>query len=95
MIRWQVLFVTAYQTLSLLTSYQIILVITRGGPFWASTVWSLYSYKLAFDAYVGTYQFGYAAALSTILVVIGIVFSVFYLRVFKMKEMVVEPKIEV
>jgi inositol-phosphate transport system permease protein len=95
MIRWQVLFVTAYQTLSLLTSYEIILVITRGGPFYATTVWSLYTYKIAFDSYVGTYKFGYAAALSTILVLIGIVASIFYWRTFKFKQMMQEPKIEV
>jgi inositol-phosphate transport system permease protein len=95
LIRWPLLFITAYQTLSLLTSYEYILIITSGGPFFSSSVWSLYAYKLAFDAYSGTYAYGYGAALSTILVVIGIIASVAYWRLFKFKEMMAEPKIEV
>src|SRR5690606_22884560 len=31
LIRWPLLFVTAYQTLSLLTSYEYILILTEGG----------------------------------------------------------------
>ncbi|MFQ5793518.1 MAG: carbohydrate ABC transporter permease [Candidatus Bipolaricaulia bacterium] len=95
LIRWPLLFITAYQTLSLLTSFEYILIITSGGPFFASSVWSLYAYKLAFDAYSGTYAYGYGAALATILVVIGIIASVVYWRIFKFKEMMAEPKIEV
>ena len=95
LIRWPLLFITAYQTLSLLTSYESILIITGGGPFFSSSVWSLYTYKLAFDSYSGTYAYGYGAALSTILVVNGIVASVVYWRVFKFNEMMAEPKIEV
>jgi len=95
LIRWPLLFITAYQTLSLLTSYEIILVITNGGPFFASTVWSLYTYKLAFDTYSGTYAYGYGASLATILVIIGIIASIIYWRIFKFREMMAEPKIEV
>ena len=95
MIRWPLMFITAYQTLSLLTSYEYILLITDGGPFYASTVWSLYSYKMAFDVYAGTYAYGYGAALSFILVLIGIIASLVYWRLFKLKQLIVEPKIEV
>jgi len=95
LIRWPLMFITAYQTLSLLTSYESILVITKGGPFFASTNWSLYAYKAAFDVYSGTYAYGYGAALATILVIIGIIFSIAYWRIFKFKEMMSEPKIEV
>jgi len=95
MIRWPVAFITAYQTLSLLTSYQYILLITEGGPYFKSTVWSLYSYKVAFSSYAGTYEFGYGAALATVLVIVGIIASIFYWRIFKFKEMMEEPKIDV
>lgn len=95
MIRWPILFITAYQTLSLLTSYEYILLITRGGPFYASEVWALYSYDVAFSTYSGTFQFGYGAALATILVVIGIITSVVYWRIFRFRELMVTPQIEV
>lgn len=95
LIRWPFLFVTAYQTLSLLTSYEYILLITQGGPYYASEVWSLYSYDKAFSSFAGTFEFGYAAAMATILVIIGIVASVIYWRLFKFKEMITEPPIEI
>lgn len=95
LIRWPLLFVTAYQTLSLLTSYEYILIITEGGPYFATTVWSLYAYNLAFGGYFANYQFGYGAALSIVLVMLGTVASIVYWRVFRFREMMVEPKIEV
>lgn len=95
LIRWPLLFVTAYQTLSLLTSYEYILIITEGGPYFATTVWSLYAYNLAFGGYFANYEFGYGAALSIILVLLGTVASIVYWRVFRFREMMAEPKIEV
>jgi inositol-phosphate transport system permease protein len=95
MIRWPLLFITAYQTLSLLTSYEYILLITRGGPFYASEVWSLYAYDVAFSTYSGTFQFGYGAALATVLVIIGIVASVVYWRGFRFHGLMETPRIEV
>ena len=95
MIRWPLLFVTAYQTLSLLTSYEYILLITKGGPFYASEVWSLYAYDVAFSTYSGTFQFGYGAALATILVIIGVGASVVYWRLFRFHELMETPRIEV
>jgi len=47
MIKWPLLFVTAYQTLSLLTSFEYILILTDGGPgLYTTEVWSLYSYHV-------------------------------------------------
>ena len=96
MIKWPLLFVTAYQTLSLLTSFEYILILTDGGPgLYTTEVWSLYSYHVAFKSYGGTVEIGYGAALATVLVLIGIVLSIIYWRVFKFEEMMLEPKIEV
>ncbi|MCL0065410.1 sugar ABC transporter permease [Dehalococcoidia bacterium] len=94
-IRWPLLFVTAFQTLSLLTSFEYILIVTRGGPFFASTVWSLYSYNLAFGGYFAPFQFGYGSAMALVLVAIGIGASLFYWRVFRFRSMITEPRIEV
>ncbi len=96
LLRWPILFVTAYQTLSLLTSFEYILLLTSGGPgFYTTTVWSLHAYKLALSNYFGNVQFGLGAAMAAVLVVIGIVVSLFYLRIFNFKALVAEPKVEV
>ncbi len=96
MLKWPILFVTAYQTLSLLTSFEYILLLTQGGPgFYTTTVWSLHAYNLALSNYFGNVQFGLGAAMAAVLVVIGIVVSVIYLRIFNFKALVAEPKVEV
>lgn len=96
LLQWPILFVTAYQTLSLLTSFEYILLLTDGGPgFFTTTVWSLHAYKLALSNYFGNVQFGLGAAMAAILVVIGIVVSMAYLRIFNFRSLVAEPKIEV
>ncbi len=96
MIRWPILFVTTYQTLSLLASFEYILLLTNGGPgFYTTETWSLYAYHRALSNYFGNVQFGLGAALAAILVIIGIIAAIVYLRVFRFNEMVAEPKIEV
>ncbi|RLE60717.1 MAG: sugar ABC transporter permease [Thermoprotei archaeon] len=97
LIKWPVMFVTAYQTLSLLTSYEYILLVTDGGPgLYTTEVWALYSYHMAFQIYGGgSAQYGYGAALSAILVIIGLILSTIYWKVFRMGELMIEPKIEV
>ncbi len=96
LLRWPILFVTAYQTLSLLTSFEYILLLTNGGPgFYTTTVWSLHAYQLALSNYFGNVQFGLGAAMAAVLVVIGVVVTSFYLRLFNFRALVGEPKIEV
>lgn len=96
MLRWPILFVTAYQTLSLLTSFEYILLLTQGGPgFYTTTVWALHAYQLALSNYFGNVRFGLGAAMAALLVVIGILVSLLYLRIFNFKDLVTEPKIEV
>ncbi len=95
MIKWPILFVTAYQTLSLLTSYEQILLFTDGGPGYTTEVWALYSFHKAFAEYAGAFEFGYGAALAVILVIIGLIASVTYYKVFRFRELMLESKIEV
>jgi inositol-phosphate transport system permease protein len=96
LIRWPLLFVVAYQTLSLLTSFEQILLLTNGGPgFYTTEVWALFAYHTALSNYYGNTEFGFGSALAAVLVVIGIIASIVYLRVFRFNQMVAEPKIEV
>ncbi len=95
LIKWPLLFVTTYQTLSLLASFEYILLLTNGGPgLYRTEVWSLTAYHRALQTYFGNNQWGYGAAWGFVLVVIGIVFSIIYLRVFRFNELVQEPKID-
>lgn len=96
LIRWPLLFVTTYQTLSLLTSFEYILLLTEGGPgLFTTEVWALTAYKRALKTYFGHNQWGYGAAWGVILVIIGIAAAIVYLRVFQFNELVEEPKIDV
>lgn len=93
-LRWPILFITSYQTLSLLTSFEYILLATDGGPGGATEVWALATYLKALSNYGGALQYGYGAALSLVLVVIGITLSLFYLKLFDFKNLTAPPKIE-
>ncbi|MGK6314251.1 carbohydrate ABC transporter permease [Neorhizobium sp. DT-125] len=92
--RWPILFVTSYQTLSLLSSYQEIWLTTNGGPGSTTTVWALEAFKTALNNYTGNLQYGLGAAMALILVTVGLVLSVVYLRLFRFDDMMSKPRIE-
>ncbi|MEZ5670151.1 MAG: sugar ABC transporter permease [Alphaproteobacteria bacterium] len=90
-LRWPISFITIYQTLSLLVSFEYILLLTKGGPFYATTVYALYIYRRAFESG----QYAYGAALALFLIVIGIVLALLGWRFFDMKKLLQNPRIEV
>lgn len=95
LLRWPLLFVVTYQTLSLLTSFEQILLLTDGGPgIYRTEVWALTAYHRALSNYFGNTQWGYGAAFAVVLVVIGVVMATIYMRVFRFRELVAEPRIE-
>ena len=89
-IRWQLSFVTLYQALSLLVSFEYIWLITDGGPFFDTTVYALYVYKRAFESG----QYAYGAALAFGLVLIGIATALLLWRFFDMRTLLQKPRIE-
>ncbi|MGH2820104.1 MAG: carbohydrate ABC transporter permease [Actinomycetota bacterium] len=91
-LKWPLLFVTTYQTLSLLTTFEYIFAMT-GGNF-GTTVWSLWAYETAFSSYFGNFQYGFGAALAVLLVLVGVVASFVYMRFFRFRELVTRPRIE-
>ncbi|MBI1243712.1 MAG: ABC transporter permease subunit [Alphaproteobacteria bacterium] len=90
-IRWQLSFVTIYQALALLVSFEYIWLITNGGPFYDTTVYALYVYRRAFE----NGQYAYGAALSLGLVAVGTIVSLVLWRFFDMKALLQRPRIEV
>jgi len=92
---WPILFITTYQTLSLMTSFEYILLLTDGGPgFFTTEVWALNAYHTALSNYFGNLRYGFGATLAVVLVVVGIAMSLLYLRLFDFKKLVAEPQIE-
>jgi len=90
-IRWPLSFITVYQTLSLMVSFEYIWLITNGGPFYDTTVYALYVYKRAFE----NGQYAYGAALSLVLVALGIAAAMLMWRFMDMKRLLQQPRIEV
>ncbi len=90
-LRWPISFVTIFQTLSLMVSFEYILLLTRGGPFNATTVYALYVYRRAFEAG----QYAYGAALALFLIVLGILVALTGWRFFDMQKLLQRPRIEV
>ena len=93
-LRFPILFITSYQTLSLMTSFEYILLATEGGPGGATEVWALSTYFKALNNYAGALEYGYGAALALVLVVVGVVLSILYLKLFDFKTLTAPPKIE-
>jgi len=90
-LRWPISYMTIHQTLSLLVSFEYILLITGGGPFFDTTVFSLYAYRRAFE----NGQYAYGAALSLILIVIGVIAALVLWRLMDMRRLLQTPRIEV
>ena len=95
-LKWPLLFVTSYQTLSLLVSFEYILLLTGGGPgLFETEVWALTSYNRAIGSYFGANLWAQGAAWGVVLVALGTILSFIYLRVFRFRELVHEPPIEI
>lgn len=93
-LRWPILFVTCYQSLSLLSSYEQIWLTTNGGPGNTTNVWALEAFRVALSNYTGNLQYGLGAAMALGLVVAGLILSIAFLRFFRFQELVEKPKIE-
>ena len=91
-IKWPLMFVTTFQTLSLITSFEQIMILTDGS--YGTEVWSLWAYHKGLNNYFGQFQWGFGMALAGILVIISIGFCIAYLKFFKFSDMIQEPKIE-
>ncbi|RLI25371.1 sugar ABC transporter permease [Candidatus Bathyarchaeota archaeon] len=95
LLKWPIFFVTSWQCLSLISSYEHILALWAGGAGVARAaeveVWALYAYSKAFYAS----EYGYGAALSIFLVAIGLIFIFIFFRVFGFERMMQPSKVEV
>ncbi len=70
------------RTMDLLRVFDQVFILTEGGPGFATETISLYIYRTAFRFS----NFGYAAAMSFVLLIITNIISVFYIRVLQTRE---------
>lgn len=91
LLKWPILTMTAWHLMSFLNSYVYIMLITGGGPYYATEVWSLYAYHAAFDRY----KYGYGASLTSLLVIVNLGLLLLVLRAFGMRRLLARGKIEV
>jgi inositol-phosphate transport system permease protein len=96
LLKWPILFFFTYQSMSLLASYEYILLTTNGGPgLYGTEVWSLWAFHTALNSYFGNLQIGLGAAMAAILVLMGLVVSFVLLRLFRFGDLVSDPRIEI
>ena len=67
-------------------NFDLVYVLTTGGPAHATEVLATQIYQHAFDVY----RFGYASVLAVILVVVALIFSVFYIKITGYRKEVIE-----
>lgn len=63
--------------IGLVNNPDVLLILTQGGPGNSTQVLSLYAFRVAYSKF----DFGYAAALSTVMMVLLLVFTIVYVRV--------------
>jgi len=96
LLKWPILFVVTYQTMSLFSSYEYILLTTNGGPgLYGTETWSLWAFHTALNSYFGNLEFGYGSALAAVLVTIALIVSFILLRLFRFNDLVGDPRIEI
>jgi len=96
MIRNHIGFVIAYQTLSLIASFEYILLTLDGGPgYYTTEVWALAAYHRAFSQYFIVADYGYAAAMVVILMLAAAILTITYWKIFRLGSGITEPKLEV
>ncbi|MDF2646807.1 MAG: ABC-type transporter, integral rane subunit [Paenibacillus sp.] len=89
-VRWPLMFVTLWQIMSLLTSYEYILLLTKGGPLYETEVLALYSYHNAFQ----NFEYGYGSMVALVLVLVALLLSLIFWKVFGMSKMIRASRIE-
>lgn len=90
-LRPQIAFISAFQLLSFFVTIDLILLITDGGPFYDTTTYPVYTANRAFSSG----QYAYGAALSTGMVLIGMLLAIFVFKLQRGQATDQQPKIEV
>lgn len=91
LLKWPIMFMTAWHVISHLNSYVYILLLTDGGPYYRSEVWALYTLHKSFDFH----EFGYGAALAMLLVGVSVILTLVVWKIFGFARLMEPSRIEV
>jgi len=91
LLKWPIMFMTAWHLIAHLNSYVYILLLTDGGPYYRSEVWALYALHKSFDYY----EFGYGAAIAMLLVAVSVILTLGIWKLFGFTRLMQPSKIEV
>lgn len=89
-LKWPLMYITISDLIGFVSSYFFIMLLTDGGPMRDTTTLSLYAYQQAFTLK----YYGYGAAVSLIVVLISLVLTMFFLRLFDFDQMIKSSRIE-
>ncbi|NND90044.1 MAG: sugar ABC transporter permease [Granulosicoccus sp.] len=92
-LRWPISYITIYQALALLVSFEYIFLIM--GPSRSTMTMAMLSYTKSLAPEIGGGQYAYGAAIALILIVIGIIVALVMWRLANMKALLQQPRIEV
>ncbi|MEO0912145.1 MAG: sugar ABC transporter permease [Pseudomonadota bacterium] len=92
-LRWPLSYITVFQSLSLLVSFEYIFLIM--GPARSTMTMSMLAYTKTLAPQIGSGQYAYGAAITLILIVIGTVSALLLYRLTNMKRLLTRPRIEV
>lgn len=92
-LRWPISYITIYQALALLVSFEYIFLIM--GPARSTMTMAMLSYTKTLAPQIGGGQYAYGAAIAMILIVIGIVVALLMWRLTNMQALLQRPRIEV
>ncbi|MBN9671856.1 carbohydrate ABC transporter permease [Roseibium aggregatum] len=92
-LRWPLSYITVFQTLALLVSFEYIFLIM--GPSRSTMTMAMLAYTKTLAPSIGSGLYAYGAAITLILIVIGMVIALLLYRLTNMKSLLAQPRIEV
>lgn len=92
-LRWPLSYITIYQSLALLVSFEYIFLIM--GPARSTMTMAMLSYTKTLAPQIGGGAYAYGAAIALILIVVGIIVALAAWRLTNMKSLLQEPRIDV
>ncbi len=92
-LRWPLSYITVFQTLALMVSFEYIFLIM--GPARSAMTMAMLAYTKTLAPQIGSGQYAYGAAITLVLIVIGMLTALVLYRLTNMKSLLAKPKIEV
>ena len=92
-LRWPLSYITVFQFLALLVSFEYIFLIM--GPARSTMTMAMTAYTKTLAPSIGSGQYAYGAAITLILIVVGMAVALVLYRLTNMKKLLTVPRIEV